>query len=104
MEMTMKRSDSPGADIAFLLDDTVNAYRNRGYTRTDAIEQTALALGLSSRKAKAILWREPFALTREELASIHHRFLTHLDDQMSHHEAQKEKLRLRLRQMKLGGL
>ena len=89
---------------AEFVDAAVTAYRNRGHSRTDAMDQAALALGISPRRAKALVYGEAFAMATEELRAIKSRFIAHLDDQMAHHEAEKQKLRERLQQMRLEGL
>ena len=55
--------------------DTVLFFRNRGHRRDTAIEQGALALGLTSRKAWSLFYQQPVAIAREEYQQIRRAFI-----------------------------
>jgi len=69
----------PVRDIAGWLDQAVTDIANRGYPKRYAVEQAALALGISPRKAKSTLYGEYVAFVADEYQSIKRRFLAHLD-------------------------
>ena len=100
----MRWKESSDHKTAYLLDDAVNWLRNRGLRRYDAVEQAALKLGLSPRKARSILNGEAYSIGTEEYERIKALFREHVADQIAHHEREAEKLRTRIAQMRLGDL
>lgn len=72
------KSDTLG-DVMSLLDQVVTDYRNRGHSRTLATEQAALALGITTRRAQALLYGQAFKITREEYRAIKAQYMKHLD-------------------------
>ena len=88
--------------IESMVCDTVLFFRNRGHKRDIAIEQAALALGLSNRKARSIFYQEPVGTLREEYEAIRERFARHLEYQAEDYARRSEGVRAKLRQMDLG--
>jgi len=82
--------------------DTVTFFRNRGHKRDIAIEQTALSLGITPRKAKSIFYGEIFTLLDGEITSIRAAFARHLEWQAEDYARRSEAVKLKLRQMDLG--
>lgn len=66
-------------DVMSLLDQVVTDYRNRGHSRAVATEQAALALGITPRRVKSLLYGEAFKVTREEYRAIKAQYMKHLD-------------------------
>jgi len=87
--------------IAQLIDDVVTSYRNRGYTRQYATEQAALALGITSRRAKSFLYGEVYSVAAHEYRLLKYRFLTHLDDEAEHLSERLAAIRERRAQMEM---
>lgn len=79
------------------IDDTVTAIRNRGHTRQHALRLAAVELGLSFRRARALVYGEPVALRDEELGQIRAAFLVHLDAEATQLAAREAAARERLR-------
>lgn len=88
-------------EVAALIDDTVSAFRNRGYTREVAIQQAALALGMPPRRAKALIYGEAFSMAADEYAAIKARFVDHLDDEAASLAARFEAVKARRKQLEL---
>lgn len=82
--------------------ETVLYFRNRGHRRDIAIEQGALALGLSPRKVKSIFYQEPVATSREEYDHIFLAFMRHLDAEAADYTRRAEAVKAKRRQMALG--
>ena len=102
MGQTMSWSESSAIrDAAQLVDDAVTAFRTRGYTRETALHQAALALGISPRRAKGLVYGEVFAMALDEYRQIKARFLRHLDDEAESLAARSEAARARRKQMEL---
>lgn len=87
-----------------LFDEMVTDVRNRGTTKELAVLDRSTFCGISLRWAKKLLYGELGRISPNKSAIIQRRFLEHLDDQMAYHETEKQKLRLRLQQMKLRGV
>jgi hypothetical protein len=106
MESAMAWSKNSKSDLLreamSLLDDAVSAFRNRGYARQHAVEQAALALGVSPRRARALLYGEAFAMPSEEFRAIQQRYLDHLDAEAENLNARFEAVKAKRRQMELG--
>jgi hypothetical protein len=88
---------------AVLLDDAVTAIQNRGHTREHALRLAAQTLGLTFRRARALLYGEPVALLDEELARIRAAFLAHLDAEAAHLDARLAAVRERMQRLREGG-
>lgn len=91
----------PLREAASMLEETVTAYRNRGHTRQHAVEQAALALGMTPRRAKALLYGEAFNVALDEYNAIKQRFLEHLDQEAESLAARFEAVRAKRRQMEM---
>ena len=76
-------------------------YRNRGHTRTYATEQAALALGITPRRAKKLLYGEAFNVLEEEARRIKAREMAHFADEARHLAARLEAIKARLAQSEL---
>ncbi len=94
--------DNAVRHAAELIDDTVTAIRNRGYTRETALRLAAMELGVRIRRAKALLYGDPVALTGDELAAIRAAYMRHLDAEAEHLAARSAAARERLRRMQGG--
>lgn len=94
--------DNASRHAAELLDDVVTAIRNRGYTRETALRLAAMELGVRIRRAKALLYGDPVALTDDELAAIRAAYMRHLDTEAAHLAARSAAARERLRRMQGG--
>ena len=86
---------------AELLDDSVTAFRNRGFTREAGIEQAALALGIPVNRAKALLYGRLYSVAADEYQAIHARFLTHLDEGADSLARRSAEARVRRKQMEM---
>lgn len=84
-----------------IVSDAVLYFRNRGHRNDHAIEQVALALEMSPRRCRSLLYGEVFVTTAAELARVHAAFLRHLDAQADDLAARSEAARARRRQMEL---
>ena len=103
----MTRSEFSNSDAKWLRSveemvvDTVLWFRNRGFRNQIAIEQTALALGLSPRKTRSLLYQEPTATLRDEYISVREAFRRHLLARVDDLARLSEAARMRHRQMEL---
>jgi ABC-type transporter lipoprotein component MlaA len=88
-------------EIEEMVCETILFFRNRGHNQDIAIEQTALALGLTRRKTRSIFYQEPFAAARDEYAAIRRAFIAHLEHQAEDLAHRSEAARMRRRQMQL---
>lgn len=101
----MARSDFSNSGTEWLrpiegmVAETVVWFRNRGHRNQIAIELTALALGLTTRKTRSLLYQEPVATVREEYLSIRRRFREHLALQCADLARRSEAARHRYLQM-----
>jgi hypothetical protein len=84
-----------------MIDDAASAFRNRGHSRQQAVDQAALALGVTPRKAKAWLYGESFKATEEEARAVRLRYLDHLDAEAESLAERSEAIRSRRRQISL---
>lgn len=84
--------------------DCVNWFRNRGHTRSIAIEQAAEALELTPRKTRSIINREPIGMSREQYDAVFERFMAHLDHQTAEHLKAAETAKARRKQWELMGV
>ena len=84
---------------AELLEDVVNAFRNRGHTREHALVMAARELALNIRRARALLYDEPVVVLDQEIAAIRAAFLRHLDAEAEHLAARSAAARERLRRI-----
>lgn len=87
--------------IQEIVSDAVMFFRNRGHNRTTAIEQAALALGMTQRKTRSIFYGEAFTLLDCEIRRVRAAFLTHLDQQADDLARRSEEARARRRQFEL---
>lgn len=101
MDWSNFSTNDPLRHVMSLLDDAVSSYRNRGHSRQHAVEQAALALGITPRRAKSLLYGEAFTVAVEEYRAIKARFLDHLDAEAEHLAARSAAARARRRQMEL---
>ena len=93
------RDPDPARVAAELVDETVNAIRNRGHTRSLAVRIAAAELGLGLRRIRSLLYGDPVTVAEEELARIRDRFLTHLDIEAAQLEARSARARERRARM-----
>lgn len=84
-----------------IVDDTVTFFRNRGHKRDVALEQTALALGLTPRRTRRIFYGEAVALLGVECRQIRQAFVCHLEKRADEYALKSETVRARLRQMQM---
>ena len=82
---------------ASLVCDVVFARRNAGQQTATAIEQAALALGISKRKARAFYYGEASGVERAELEQMRERFVVHMEQQAEEHTRRAEIIREKLR-------
>jgi len=107
MEMTMTCNNLCNADpdwlrsIEEMVCETVIFFRNRGHRRDAAIEQAALALGLTNRRTWSFFYQQPVATVREEFESIRQAFARHLEYQAADYIRRSEIVRAKLRQIEL---
>lgn len=87
--------------IESMVSETVLFFRNRGHRRDAAIEQAALALGLSNRRTWSFFYSQPVAAARDEYGAIRERFARHLEYQADDYARRSEGVRAKLRQMDL---
>jgi hypothetical protein len=92
----------PARTAAQLVDETVNAIRNRGHTRSLALRIAAAELGLGFRRVRSLLYGDPVVVTNEELAHIRAGFLTHLDIEAGQLAARSARARARRARMLAG--
>lgn len=85
-------------DVMSLIDDAVSAYRNRGLPRTIATEQASVALGITPRRAKSLLYGESFKVTGKEYRAISEAYVRHLDDEAAYFVARLDAVKTRRRQ------
>ena len=86
---------------SLLLDETVTSFRNRGFTRERAVALAAAALGISPRRARAILYGEVFAVMATEYRAMRRAFLEHLDDEARHLAERHAAVKARRAQMEM---
>lgn len=65
--------------VTGIVQETVRYIRLRGQKMPHAIEDAALELGISPRRAKSFHYREVFRVARTEYLAILKRFVQHLD-------------------------
>src|SRR5579862_3133742 len=82
-----KTEPDPARVAAELVDETVNAIRNRGHTRSLALRIAAAELGLGLRRVRSLLYGDPVVVADEELARLRAAFLRHLDAEAARLEA-----------------
>lgn len=103
MESIMARNNISDNDrlrtVEEIVDDTIRFFRNRGHKRDVAIEQTALALGLTPRKTRSVFYGETFALLDCEIRHIRRAFARHLDERADDLARRSQEARMRRRQM-----
>lgn len=81
--------------------DTVLFFRNRGHRRDIAIEQAALALGLSNRRTWSLFYQQPVATARAEYETIRQAFARHLEYQAEDYVRRSDAVKAKLRQMEM---
>lgn len=86
-------------DVALWVDNVVSSYRNRGLSRTTAMVQAALALGITPRRAKSFIYSETFNVSSKEKEAIRVSYLRHLDDEAEHFRQRLEDAKERRRQI-----
>lgn len=108
MDVSMTRNNFSNSNpewlraIEGMVSETVLFFRNRGHNRDVAIEQAALALGMTRRKARSIFYQEPVGVAREERDRVFQAFMCHLDDQADDYTRRAEAVRAKRRQMEIG--
>jgi len=102
----MIRSNFSNSDryrtIEEIVADVVTFFRNRGHNRDVALEQTALALGITPRKAKSIFYGEAWTLLDCEITRVRDRFIRHLEWQADDYTRRSDAVKAKLRQMEIG--
>ena len=88
-------------EVTILLDEAVTSYRNRGHSRAVATDDAAKALGVTPRRAKALLYGESFKVTDEEHRAIKLAYLAHLDDEAAHFSAMLDAAKTKRRMMEM---
>jgi len=91
----MSRSVFSDREAASIVDQTVTDYRNRGYTRTTAIQMAADALRLTARRVKSVIYDEPLAMVAREHAEIRAAYLLHLQEEAENLERRSAEVRQR---------
>lgn len=86
---------------AGLVDDVVQDYQSRGYRRLHAMEQAALALCITPRRVKGLIFGEVFRLAPGEYQFIRRRYLDHLDERADSLNARFEAVKAKRRQMEM---
>lgn len=81
--------------------DAVTHFRNRGHRSDHAIQQAALALELSPRRVKSLVYGEAYSVAVDEYERVRRAFLRHLDEQAEDLMRRSEQARARRRQMEL---
>lgn len=84
MEMTLDWHDKPNdyvmiRDCESWVDEVYTDYRNRGLERPTALQQTALDLNISVRKARSFLEGYGGPILIERYQEMRRLYLTHLD-------------------------
>lgn len=82
-----------------IVHDTVTFFRNRGHKRETPFEQTALALGISQRKAWSIFYGQAFAVLPSEYRRIRDGFVRHLDERADDLTRRSDQARMRRQQL-----
>lgn len=88
-------------DLASMVLETVTHFRNRGHCAEHAIEQTALALDLTPRRVKSLVYGEAFSAQPDERHRVHALFLRQLDAEALDLARRSDAARARRRQMEL---
>jgi hypothetical protein len=88
-------------DVTRSVRAAVRSERSRGQKIGDAIQQAGLALGLTPRRTRALLYGEVFAVAAEEYRHFSARLLAYLDREADQLEIRAEALRLQRQQMQL---
>lgn len=107
MEITLTRksfSDSDGwyRAVEEFVADTVLYFRNRGHRNEIAIEQAALALGLTKPKTWSLLYQRPVVVTREEHDRVFLAVMRQLDERAEDFAKRRDAAIAKRRQMELG--
>jgi hypothetical protein len=98
------RDPDPARVAAELVDETVNAIRNRGHTRSLAVRIAAAELGLGFRRVRSLLYGDPVVVPDEELARLRAAFLRDLDAEAAQLEARSIRAREQLARMLADGV
>ena len=97
------RDPDPARVAAELVDETVNAIRNRGHTRSLAVRIAAAELGLRLRRVRSLIYGDPVVVADEELVRLRMAYVRHLESEVVQLAARSAAARERLRQMTEGG-
>jgi hypothetical protein len=95
------RIDDPDREVAIWLDNAVNDFRNRGLTKGEAKQQAAQALGISPRRAHAILYGQPFRVARTAINKLRDRYMAHLEQEAANLERRAAAAMARRRELGL---
>jgi hypothetical protein len=93
------RDPDPARIAAELVDETVNAIRNRGHTRSLAVPIAAAELGLGIRRLRSLLYGDPVVVTDDELTRLRAAHLRHLNAEVAHLLTRAHAARERCRRM-----
>jgi hypothetical protein len=96
------RDPDPARVAAELVDETVNAIRNRGHTRSLAVRLAAAELGLRLRRVRSLIYGDPVVVAEEELVRLRAAHLRHLDAEALHLAARLDAVRERCRRISEG--
>ncbi len=101
MGMTVRCNENSNNDgyrtVEEIVCETVTYFRNRGHRSEVAIEQAALALGLTPRKARSVFYGEAFTFLSCEIRRIRDAFVNHMEQQADEHARKAEAIREKLR-------
>lgn len=82
--------------------DVVLAHRNKGLRSEHAIEQAALALGISKRKTRAFFYGEASGVAPSEVQQLRERWVRHMEQQAEEYARKSDAIRARLLQGDMG--
>ena len=88
-------------DLEHLVRDAVRHFRGCGCKSEHAIEQAALALDMTCRRARALYYGEAFTASTEEAKRVRDAYIRHLDQQTADLVKRVEAVRAKRRQMEL---
>lgn len=82
--------------------DVVLAHRNKGLRSDHAIEQAALALGISKRKTRSFFYGEASGVAPSEFQQLRDRWVRHMEQQAEDYARKSDAIRAQLRQADMG--
>ena len=100
--MTWKEKSGDGLRaVESMVAEAITFFRNRGHRRTIAIEEAALALGITPRRTRSIFDGESVAMRPAEMDMVFRRFLRHLDAQAEDYAQRSAAVKAKRRQMEM---